>query len=103
MPTHAARPNEWALEWRNVVDGLTSGKLLVRDRVVRRLVCGSVEELIVVPACDRVIGRGVGDLRAKRIVHDALRATHVEGDDVVLSRGIELAGIPLEDDPLGCT
>ena len=79
-----------------------ASELLIRDCIVGRLVCGPVEELVVVPAGDGVIGRGVGDLRAKGIVHDPLRAAHVEGDDIVLARGIELVGIPLEDDPLGC-
>ena len=76
--------------------------LLIPDCIVGGLVGGSVDELVVVPACYGVVGGGVGDFGAKRVVHDALGTAHMEGDDVVLAWGIELARIPLERDPLKC-
>ena len=52
------------------------------------------------PAGDVGVGRFVGDFEPEGVVLDALWTVDVESNDVILSRRIELTGLPLVDDPL---
>ena len=61
-------------EMKNTAPGWPSPlAIVVRYGMVRRLICGAVQELVVVPAGDGLVSRRIRDLQAKRVVHDALK------------------------------